>query len=200
MVALRSELWVELNNILKQEEIFWFQKSRCNWLKMGDRNTKFFHASTIIRRKKNKIIALKDNDDCWVTDPGELKQLARDFYSNLFSHNTQIDTEASPCLLGSHLQEEDIIDVERPVSDGEIKEAMFSMGPLKAPGVDGLHAIFFQSQWNVVADLVCSFVRKVFADPYAIKEVNQTLLVLIPKCEHLETLKEMRPISLCKQN
>lgn len=103
----------------------------------------------------------------------------------------------SPCVGGSAFSSDDVIDIERPICDVEIKEAMFSMGPFKAPGIDGLHAIFFQSQWDVIGDSVCSFVRKVFANPDSVREVNQTHLVLIPKCENPETSKEKRPISLC---
>jgi hypothetical protein len=38
-----------------QEEILWRQKSRVQWLQEGDRNTKFFHRSTIQRRHVNHI-------------------------------------------------------------------------------------------------------------------------------------------------
>jgi hypothetical protein len=41
-----------------QEEILWRQKSRIQWLKEGDRNTKFFHRSTIQRRHANRITQL----------------------------------------------------------------------------------------------------------------------------------------------
>lgn len=36
---------------------------------------------------------------------------------------------------------------EEVTSDLEIRNAMFRMVPLKAPGVDGFHAKFFQLNW-----------------------------------------------------
>ncbi|XP_072064539.1 uncharacterized protein [Arachis hypogaea] len=45
----------ELNAVLLQEELLWYQKSREQWVRCGDINTKFFHLQTVIRRKRNKI-------------------------------------------------------------------------------------------------------------------------------------------------
>lgn len=90
-----------------------------------------------------------------------------------------------------------IIDIEKRLSDEEIRHVAFSMGPFKAPGIDGLHIVFFQSQWEIIGKAVCKFIRDAFEDPSIIKNVNQTLLVLIPKVENPESLKDMCPISLC---
>ena len=38
-------LKLEINEILTREEIMWNQRSRAMWMKWGDRNTKFFHAT-----------------------------------------------------------------------------------------------------------------------------------------------------------
>ena len=58
--ALEDALQSKLSKWLLRSETLWSQKSRELWLKLGDRNTKFFHLSTIIRRKRNNIDAIKD--------------------------------------------------------------------------------------------------------------------------------------------
>ncbi|GLT85698.1 hypothetical protein SLE2022_038790 [Rubroshorea leprosula] len=42
-----------------QEEAYWFQRARTNWLTFGDRNSKFFHAIASRRRQNNFIFQLK---------------------------------------------------------------------------------------------------------------------------------------------
>lgn len=57
------------NKILINEEIFWRQRSRITWIKEGDRNNKFFHATTLNRRRKNNISAIRDQNGDWTERP-----------------------------------------------------------------------------------------------------------------------------------
>lgn len=46
----------------RRNRYIWFQKSRVDWLLCGDKSIRFFHASTIVRRKRNRIERLKMSD------------------------------------------------------------------------------------------------------------------------------------------
>lgn len=87
--------------------------------------------------------------------------------------------------------------LQAPIKDLEIKHTVFGMKPLKAPGVDSLHAIFYQSQWSIVGDSFCRFIKNIFATKHIPTEINRTLLVLIPKNDSPISLRMNRPISLC---
>ncbi|KAA3464882.1 LINE-1 reverse transcriptase isogeny [Gossypium australe] len=71
------------------------------------------------------------------------------------------------------------------------------MAPLKAPGSDGFHAHFFQSQWDIIGNDICNWVKGVFAGQMIDQDLNNTLVILIPKKECLEDFSQFRPISLC---
>jgi len=57
----------QLEERQKQEEILWRQKSRVNWLREGERNTKFFHQAMVHRRQRNRIFSIKNNTGTRVT-------------------------------------------------------------------------------------------------------------------------------------
>eukprot|EP00253_Pinus_taeda_P017518 PITA_17518 len=61
-IVQEGEILNALEYRQKQEEILWKQKSRVQWLREGERNTKFFHRTMIKHRHFNRIFSLKDQE------------------------------------------------------------------------------------------------------------------------------------------
>nr|KYP70171.1 hypothetical protein KK1_009382 [Cajanus cajan] len=53
---------------------------------MGDRNTQFFHGSTVIRRKKNRITRLLNEEGQWISNQEELESMITSFYEDSRRH------------------------------------------------------------------------------------------------------------------
>ena len=85
LLNLESQHRKEYFEIVQQEKELWLVKSRYNWLIQGDRNTRFFHTSTLIRKRRNNIVYLKNNQGNWVHDENEIVALIRNGFINLFS-------------------------------------------------------------------------------------------------------------------
>jgi hypothetical protein len=87
-----------------------------------------------------------------------------------------------------------VVLLEKVVS-AEVKNTIFSMKPNKAPGPDGYTADFYQSSWHIVGDDVVSAVQNLFVTGRLLKEVNATILTLIPKKPNASVMGDFRPIA-----
>lgn len=69
---------------MRQEEEFWALKSQLNWVAYGDRNTSFFHVSTLVRRHRNKIKSIKNLVGEWIIEEDVVKNFIMSGYSEIF--------------------------------------------------------------------------------------------------------------------
>ncbi|XP_030943405.1 uncharacterized protein LOC115968223 [Quercus lobata] len=101
LVNLEDGLLRELDLVLRQEEELWALKSRVNWMIQGDRNTTFYHVSTLVRSKRNKIMAIKNTVGDWIIEEGEIKDFIRSGYEQIFlsslSSVPRMDPAGSQC-------------------------------------------------------------------------------------------------------
>ncbi|XP_061340525.1 uncharacterized protein LOC133287003 [Gastrolobium bilobum] len=161
---LEAVLNRELADILDQEEQIWFQKSRGDWIIDGDRNTRYYHTSTVVRRKKNK-----SEEIVWFHTSNTWPVLQGEQHGNL----------------------------SMKLSVEEVKRAFFQMPALKAPGVNGYPALFFQRNWEILQEQVFSSMQFFMQNPSQIGNINHTLIVLIPKVKRPCLMKQSRTIALC---
>ncbi|XP_050259987.1 uncharacterized protein LOC126705076 [Quercus robur] len=85
LICLEKQLFSELETVLDQERDLWLLKSRLNWMIQGDRNTSFYHVSTLARRKRNHIAAVKDEREVWLTEDREVMEHFRAGFQNLYT-------------------------------------------------------------------------------------------------------------------
>ncbi|GLT30193.1 hypothetical protein SLA2020_050080 [Shorea laevis] len=193
--GLEMELLDEYHRALHAEELFWCQKSRVEWTASGDRNTKFYHASTVIRRGKNRISALKI-DGTWEKEPSILKHHIQDFFVGLFTKQVTQPCNLDYSVFQPRLSDEDGNSLLLPASLEEVRIALFSMKALKSPGPDGIQPIFYQKHWDVVSGTLLTFINNALVDGFFDCSLLQAHIALIPKGENPDVIQKFRPICL----
>ena len=68
---------------------------------------------------------------------------------------------------------------------------MDHIGDLKAPGPDGMPAIFFKRHWHFMGDKVVEEVLAVLNGGEIPKGWNDTIVVLIPKVKNPRRIKDL---------
>jgi hypothetical protein len=84
----------------------------------------------------------------------------------------------------------------RPFIEEEVKVGLDSIGDLKAPGADGMSSLFYKKHWHIVGADVTKEVLHFLNGGHMPRKWNDTVVVLIPKVQNPDKLKDLRPISL----
>ena len=132
--------------ILSQEEELWALKFRVNWMIQGDRNTAFYHVSTLVRRKRNRIVAMKNAAGEWMSEESQIKEFIRRGFEDVYMTSLSTASRA-PCICSQwqpRLSEEKKVSISSGVTEEEVKAALWSLKVFKSLGPYGLHAGFFQ--------------------------------------------------------
>ncbi|KAK9986443.1 hypothetical protein SO802_031394, partial [Lithocarpus litseifolius] len=182
LIELENHLLRELDVVLDQEAELWALKSRINWMVLGDRNTSFYHVSALARRKRNLILAVKNEVGDWLLEEREVMNHFREGFMSLYSTSQEFAVRGIDYHLKwqPKLTDEEKDNINHLVTDEEISTALWSMKAYKAPG-----------------DSVKEEIKKIFESKKIPEYLNRTNIVLIPKMQGPESINNYRPISLC---
>ena len=100
-------------------------------------------------------------------------------------------------FISKSLTQDQILAMEQEVSREEIAAAFLSIHPNKAPGPDGFNSHFFRSAWDSIGEEIISGIKYFFDTGRLLKELNTTVIALIPKVINPSSLHDFRPISCC---
>lgn len=84
IVRSMKRLKTQLAEAYKEEERYWRQRSREQWLREGDKNTTYFHNFVKGRKIRNNILMLKNDLGIEHFSEGAKGQIAIYFFKDLF--------------------------------------------------------------------------------------------------------------------
>lgn len=117
------------------------------------------------------IRGIKDTHWNWFDDQQGITQvITREFESRFKSDLSCNQTHAIP--LSTNISNIDPGFLTKEVTDEEILNAVKQISPLEAPGSDGVLAVFYQKNWDLVRKSIYKMVRSFFHSGHILKEIK----------------------------
>ncbi|KAK1698067.1 hypothetical protein QYE76_014764 [Lolium multiflorum] len=170
------------------------QRSRLTWIRLGDANSKLFHSRANGRRCKVHIQTLNTASGAAITKEDKEEVMLAHFKRILgtkAARHVNLDWE------GLHYPTHDLSELNVPFSKEEIKDAVFSLPSIKAPGPDGFIGAFFKSCWDIIhQDISTAIIHMANLRGVCATIINSANIIIIPKKPDAASVSDYRPISL----
>jgi hypothetical protein len=150
----------QLVNLLREEEIKYYQRIRAKDILLADCNTRYFQMVSNGKKIKKTTFSL-DHDQGKMEGQENLKHYyITCFYNELFGPLEVNDFILEESWISDIPQINSIENVflTTPFIEKEVREAIFEMEHNKTPGLDGFLAKFYQHFWDIIKeDLMLTF-------------------------------------------
>ncbi|KAL9237106.1 hypothetical protein vseg_011694 [Gypsophila vaccaria] len=188
----------ELKKVTEARDEYMAQKLKGKWVLEGDANTTYFHAILKGRRDQNKVRLLEDMDGVICDNPQAIKTAFLNYYQNILgqSHSTS-KVHKKIINYGPRCNAEMVQLLLQLVTGEEVKATLLSIPDTKSPGPDGYTSRFFKDAWTEIGSDVIAAVKDFFTHKRLLRQVNATILTLIPKTERPTSVQQFRPIACC---
>ncbi|KAL2252986.1 UNVERIFIED_CONTAM: hypothetical protein Sindi_0093300 [Sesamum indicum] len=184
----------------KLEQIMLQQRAKMQWMKDGDQCSRVFFRKIAQRRVMRRILQINDENGFTHTDLGEIAHEFVSYYQNLLGgtrRRLSVDIRYLRPWARHCITDEEANQLLLPLSADDVKQAVFDIADDKAPGPDGYSSRFFKAAWPVVGEEVTRAVLDFFSTGKLLKQINSTILALIPKVHTPMSVNDFRPISCC---
>ncbi|XP_062100805.1 uncharacterized protein LOC133806729 [Humulus lupulus] len=180
-------------------ESFLRQRSKITWLRFGDQNSAYFHASLKQRKAANRITSFLD-------DKGQINDKFEVVVAHFLNHFRSI--MGSPSLTSFQIQKYcfihgDTLSLDHQLSliklftKKDVKSVLFSISSVKSPSLDEFCSGFFKVMWKDLGDEIADAILGFFYHGELPAELNKTTLSLIPKVETSTRAVDFRSIACC---
>jgi len=139
---LNSCLLKQREKLLLFNQEYWGKYKRKDWLTKGDHNTKFFQRTTDSRRRKKRVIRIKDDCDLRIDEQALIVDKFVFDYTLRYKSEYQGNRSLLSLGLMKMITEQDNLQLIQLPTLSEIKEALFSIDSTKTLGPDGFGAGF----------------------------------------------------------
>nr|KAJ0187106.1 hypothetical protein LSAT_V11C900454800 [Lactuca sativa] len=184
-------------NASREEECYLKQRAKVQWLKEGDSNSNYFHKVVKGKINRNRIENILDSNGNW-KEGEEASRVIVDYFREFLGVDHEVTSLVCPNnLFTNRLDNNQALEMVNEVTNEEIKRALFDIDDDKAPGPDGYSSKFFKKAWRIVGDDFCFAVKEFFLSKKILKEINTTVIALVPKVPTPGIVGDYRPISCC---
>lgn len=182
---------------VKNQKIYWKQRGKIKGVKIGDENSKFFHARATINHRHNHIAILQNEDQVDIFEHARKAAILWDAFKKRLGTSQETNMHFDLHGLYEHHHDQTLFDnFEKPFTDEEINDVVKNLPIDKSPGPDGFSNEFFKACWGIIGYDIRKLVHDFFERNVNLESINSSYITLIPKVTSPTIPNDFRPISL----